>query len=83
MGILIDHACIIRRDAVSDMALHFLSKLKIMVIKDIERDQIEFVSKTLGCTPAASLDHFKVRKRELHVFKTIYKNNMYMYCTVK
>merc|ERR1711997_404349 len=49
----------ILRDAVSDMALHFLSKLKIMVIKDIERDQIEFVSKTLGCTPAASLDHFK------------------------
>merc|ERR1719193_2101054 len=49
----------ILRDAVSDMALHFLSKLKIMVIKDIERDQVEFVSKTLGCTPAASLDHFK------------------------
>merc|ERR1719270_2776559 len=49
----------ILRDAVSDMALHFLSKLKIMVIKDIERDQVEFISKTLGCTPAASLDHFK------------------------
>jgi len=49
----------ILRDAVNDMALHFLSKLKIMVIKDIERDQIEFISKTLGCTPAASLDHFK------------------------
>jgi len=49
----------ILRDAVNDMALHFLSKLKIMVIKDIERDQVEFISKTLGCTPAASLDHFK------------------------
>ena len=61
----------------SDMALHFLSKLKIMVIKDIERDQIEFVSKTLGCTPAASLDHFKVRKREFQVFETTYVYVLY------
>ena len=35
----------ILRDAVSDLALHFLSKLKIMVVKDIERDEIEFIAK--------------------------------------
>jgi T-complex protein 1 subunit delta len=35
----------ILRDAVNDLSLHFLSKLKIMVIKDIERDEIEFISK--------------------------------------
>lgn len=29
-----------------------------MVIKDIEREDIEFVCKSLGCRPAASLDHF-------------------------
>lgn len=29
-----------------------------MVIKDIEREDIEFVCKTLGCRPIASLDHF-------------------------
>ncbi|KAF4521211.1 hypothetical protein B566_EDAN010750 [Ephemera danica] len=37
----------ILRDAVSDLALHFLDKIKCMVIKD-----------TLGCRPIASLDHF-------------------------
>jgi len=48
----------ILRDAVNDLALHFLAKMKIMVIKDIEREDIEFVCKTVGCRPAASLDHF-------------------------
>jgi len=48
----------ILRDAVSDLAQHFLDKIKVMVVKDIERDDIEFVCKTLGCRPIASLDHF-------------------------
>ncbi|GJQ82363.1 hypothetical protein Trydic_g432 [Trypoxylus dichotomus] len=48
----------ILRDAVSDLALHFLDKIKVMVVKDIEREDIEFVCKTLGCRPIASLDHF-------------------------
>lgn len=47
----------ILRDALSDMALHFLTKMKVMVVKDIERDEIDFVSKTLGCRPIASADH--------------------------
>lgn len=33
------------RDALSDLALHFLNKMKIMVVKDIEREDIEFVCK--------------------------------------
>ncbi|KAI4463505.1 chaperonin [Holotrichia oblita] len=48
----------ILRDAVSDLALHFLDKIKVMVVKDIEREDIEFVCKSLGCRPIASLDHF-------------------------
>ncbi|XP_052270941.1 T-complex protein 1 subunit delta-like [Dreissena polymorpha] len=48
----------ILRDAVSDLALHFLAKMKIMVVKDIEREDIEFVCKSLNCRPIASLDHF-------------------------
>jgi len=48
----------ILRDAVSDLALHFLDKMKIMVVKDIEREDIEFICKTLSCRPVASLDHF-------------------------
>ncbi|KAK6050457.1 T-complex protein 1, delta subunit [Cooperia oncophora] len=48
----------ISRDAVNELSLHFLAKMKIMVIKDIERDDIEFYSKILGCRPIASVDHF-------------------------
>merc|ERR1711962_1391892 len=48
----------ILRDAVSDLALHFLAKMKILVVKDVERDDVEFVCKTLGCRPIASVDHF-------------------------
>lgn len=29
-----------------------------MVIKDVEREDVEFVCKSLGCRPIASLDHF-------------------------
>lgn len=29
-----------------------------MVVKDIEREDVEFVCKSLGCKPIASLDHF-------------------------
>lgn len=48
----------ILRDAISDLAQHFLDKIKCMVIKDVEREDIEFVCKTLNCRPIASLDHF-------------------------
>lgn len=48
----------ILRDAVNDLALHFLSKLGIMVIKDIERDEIEFLSKSLGCKPISDIELF-------------------------
>ncbi|KAK6015834.1 hypothetical protein OSTOST_18692 [Ostertagia ostertagi] len=47
-----------RQDAVNELSLHFLAKMKIMVIKDIEREDIEFYSKILGCRPVASVDHF-------------------------
>eukprot|EP01135_Chromosphaera_perkinsii_P001281 Nk52_evm8s164 gene=Nk52_evmTU8s164 len=48
----------ILRDAVNDLSLHFLAKMKILVVRDIERDDIEFISKTLNCVPIASVDHF-------------------------
>merc|ERR1712109_84332 len=52
----------ILRDALSDLAIHFFDKMKIMVIKDIEREDIEHVCKSLGCAPIASLDHFTADK---------------------
>ncbi|EPY51072.1 chaperonin-containing T-complex delta subunit Cct4 [Schizosaccharomyces cryophilus OY26] len=48
----------ILRDAVNDLALHFLAKLKIMVIKDIERDEVEFICKSTGCKPIADIESF-------------------------
>ncbi|KAI9222016.1 chaperonin Cpn60/TCP-1 family [Blastocladiella britannica] len=48
----------ILRDAVNELSLHFLSKLKIMVIKDIERDEVEFICKSTGCKPIADIDSF-------------------------
>lgn len=35
----------ILRDAVSDLSLSFLAKMGILVVKDIEREDIEFISK--------------------------------------
>lgn len=38
----------ILRDALSDLAVHFLDKIKCMVVKDIEREDIDFVCKVSG-----------------------------------
>jgi T-complex protein 1 subunit delta len=44
------------------MSLHFLAKAGIMVIKNIERDEVEFICKTVGCTPVAHIDQFTPNK---------------------
>ncbi|ETS87542.1 T-complex protein 1 subunit delta [Pestalotiopsis fici W106-1] len=48
----------ILRDAVNDLSLHFLAKLGIMAVKDIERDEVEFICKSTGCKPIADIDSF-------------------------
>lgn len=35
----------ILRDATTELSLHYLAKAKIMVVRDIEREDIEFISK--------------------------------------
>ncbi|KAJ4838971.1 T-complex protein 1 subunit delta [Turnera subulata] len=52
----------ILRDAVTDLSLHYLAKAKILVVKDVERDEIEFITKTLNCLPIANIEHFKEEK---------------------
>lgn len=52
----------ILRDAVNELALHFLAKKKIMVIKDIERDEVDFVCKSIGAVPVAHIDQFTAEK---------------------
>ena len=45
----------ILRDAVNDLSLHFLSKLGILAVKDIERDEIEFICKVSALKLALGL----------------------------
>ncbi|KAK1442096.1 T-complex protein 1 subunit delta [Babesia gibsoni] len=52
----------ILRDAVTDLSLDYLAKANIMVIKDIEREDIEFITRAIGCEEVASLDHFTADK---------------------
>jgi len=48
----------ILRDAVTDLSLDFCAKAKILVVRDVERDDIEFISKIVGVEPVASIDAF-------------------------
>lgn len=52
----------IMRDALNDLSLQYLARLKIMVVKDIERSDIEFISNALGLSPIASIDSFTKEK---------------------
>ena len=52
----------ILRDAVTELSLHYLAKAKILVVKDVERDEIEFITKTLNCLPIANIEHFRTDK---------------------
>lgn len=47
----------ILKDATNELSLHFLAKKKIMVVQDIERDDVEFICKSVGCIPIAHIDH--------------------------
>lgn len=52
----------ILRDAYNDLSLHFLAKLDIMVVTDIERTDVDFISRTLNLLPVAHVDHFLPNK---------------------
>lgn len=52
----------ILRDAYNDLSLHFLAKLGIMVVTDIERNDVDFISRTLNLQPVAHVDHFNPDK---------------------
>jgi len=52
----------ILRDAVNDLSLHYMAKKGIMVVRDVERTDVEFIANTLGCTPIADPEQFKPAK---------------------
>ena len=45
----------ILRDAVNDLSLHFLAKLNILCVKEIERDEVEFICKVRPPSLSSSL----------------------------
>lgn len=46
----------ILRDAYNELSLHFLAKMGILVVTDIERTDVDFICRTLGCVPIAHPD---------------------------
>jgi len=64
----------ILRDALTDLSLDFCAKAKIMVVKDVEREDIEFISKTLGVEPAATIETFTADK--LGSAELVYEDNL-------
>lgn len=47
---------------VTDLSLHYLVKAKILVIKDVELNAIEFIIKTLNSFPIVNIEHFCYEK---------------------
>ena len=52
----------ILRDGYNDLSLHFLSKLGIMVVTDIERTEVDFIARTLKLQPVAHIDSLTPEK---------------------
>lgn len=48
----------ILRDSINILGSHYLAKKGVMIVTDIERDEMSFIAKSLGCKPVASPDHF-------------------------
>ena len=52
----------ILRDAYNELSLHFLAKMGILVVTDIDRGDVEFICRTLGCQPVAHADQMTADK---------------------
>jgi T-complex protein 1 subunit delta len=52
----------ILKDATNELSLHFLAKKGIMVVQDVERDEVDFICKSIGAVPIAHIDHMSSDK---------------------
>ena len=52
----------ILKDATNELSLHFLAKKGIMVVQDIERDDVDFICRSIGAVPVAHIDHLTADK---------------------
>lgn len=52
----------ILREAISPFCFQVLSQMKIMIIQDIEREEVSFISNSLGCVPIVDIESFSSEK---------------------
>ncbi|KAL8293267.1 hypothetical protein RQP46_000961 [Phenoliferia psychrophenolica] len=52
----------ILRDATNELSLAYLQKLKILAVRDVERDEIEFLARSLGCKPISDVEQMTADK---------------------
>jgi T-complex protein 1 subunit delta len=52
----------ILREAISTICLQILAQMKIMVIRDIEREEINYIANSLGCIPIVDIESFSEEK---------------------
>jgi T-complex protein 1 subunit delta len=52
----------ILRDAYNELSLHFLAKMGILVVTDVERGDVDFICRSLGCQPVAHEDQLSADK---------------------
>lgn len=71
----------ILRDALTDLSLDFLAKMKIMCVRDVEREDIEFISRMLGCEPVSDLENFT--KEKLGEAGLVYDDNLGKYVLLR
>lgn len=65
----------ILRDATNELSLAYLQKLKILAVRDVERDEIEFLARSLGCKPVSDVEQMTADKLgEADLVEEISKN---------
>ena len=47
----------ILKDATNELSLHFLAKKGIMVVQDIEREEVDFICRSINAVPIAHIDN--------------------------
>jgi len=50
------------KESISDYAIQILSQMKIMLVRDINREDISFISNSLGCVPIVDIETFSTDK---------------------
>jgi len=63
----------ILKDSICELAIQILSQMKIMLVRDIELEEISFISDSLGCVPITDIETFSNDK--LGVVKNVEEKN--------